>query len=248
MRITNFIQTSFIDYPGKLSSVIFTGGCNFRCPSCHAKHIIDGERIIDEKEIISYLDARKNWIEGVVLCGGEPTLQLGLKDFVRKIKKRGFLVKLDTNGSNFGELQNLLDEKIIDYVAMDIKGPSYLYNELTGKRIDLRDDVEKGMMMTTRFPSYEFRTTIAPIINNEEIKFPSSEDYVNMAKWIIDVTGSDTHSHYFQKFVSRNKEEMIDERLSRESLDGKFYETPDEVMKSVHAEVLKYLPNCSIRG
>ena len=137
MKIGQFLKESVNNYSGKISSVVFSAGCNYRCPACHAKHILDGKSNIDEDEVFNYLESRKGWIEGVVLCGGEPTLQKGLPAFAWRIKSRGFDVKLDTNGSNPGMIENLLKEKIVDYVAMDVKAPKEIYPLAAGKNVEI---------------------------------------------------------------------------------------------------------------
>lgn len=250
MKISEFLKETLVDYEGKHASEIFTADCNLRCHACHAKKIVFGDGKINESEILRYLDSSKDWVDGFVFCGGEPTIQPGLGIFARKIKKIIPSVKLDTNGSNPRVLQGLLEEKLFDYVAMDIKGPSYLYNKLIGRRIDLRDNVEKGMVMTTRFPNYEFRTTVAPVIRDNEkneISWMTIEEAVDMAKWIVDNTRGNLHKHYLQSFVARSKEEMIDERFSKENLSPEMHKTPDKLMKNMQRAISKYLPNCKIR-
>lgn len=126
MKIAAFLKESLIDYPGKLASVIFTQGCNFRCWYCHNPQLVlpdlfDLYHLIDEQIVLNQLANRKNWIEGIVITGGEPTLQPDLPDFIRKIKKMNFEVKLDTNGSNPSMIEQLLKDKLIDYIAVDVK-------------------------------------------------------------------------------------------------------------------------------
>lgn len=245
MKIKAFSKESAIDYPKKISTVVFSPGCNFKCPACYSKNTIYGSEGIDEGEFFDYIDSRKKWIDGVVLCGGEPTLQLDLANFARKIKGKGFFVKLDTNGSNYGTLQDLLEKEVIDYVAMDVKGPPYLYEKIVGKIIDLRDNVEKGMNIVTRFPDYEFRTTVVPIdrTNNgkESISFMSVEEVATMAQWIVYATGSNEHKHYLQPFVVPRRGELIDSRFEE------FSETPRELLDGMQKEISKYLPNCKVR-
>jgi len=243
MQITEFLEETFIDYPGKIvSSVVFTPGCNYRSPACYSKHIIEGNGNYSEDKIFSYLDSRKGWIEGVVLCGGEPTLQLGLKSFIRQIKKRGLPVKLDTNGSNFSVLAELRDENLIDYIAMDVKGPESLYPCIVGKdHLDFRDEVEKGMVLATQFPNYEFRTTIVPIDRNKgKINFMTVNEAVDMAKWIVKRTGSNEHKYFLQPFVP-HKGELVDSRFE------KFLETSKELLGEMKEAVSKYLPMCDVR-
>ncbi|MBU3907480.1 MAG: anaerobic ribonucleoside-triphosphate reductase activating protein [Nanoarchaeota archaeon] len=248
MRISQFLKQSFIDYPGNISSVIFTSGCNYKCPSCHAKHIIYRNERIDEKEFFSYINPRKGWIEAVVLCGGEPTIQEGLRDFARKIKDLGFKVKLDTNGSNPKVLEKLLKENLLDYAAMDVKGPKDMYNQLAGVEVNTIS-LEKSMALIQQFPDYEFRTTIVPIIRDDkktEISFMSVQEAEGIARWIVQTTNNNKHKYFLQKFVARGKE-MIDEHLSKENLSKEMQQTPESLILEMKKAVKKYLPNCDIR-
>src|SRR3989344_1784085 len=133
MKISEFVKESLLDYPGKISAVVFSPGCNYKCLTCHARQIVDDTENISEDKVFSYLDERKGWIDGIVLCGGEPTLQPDIVDFAGRLKKRGLAVKLDTNGSQFSVLQELRERGLVDYVAMDVKGPRELYRGLVGK-------------------------------------------------------------------------------------------------------------------
>jgi len=245
MKIAQFLKESHIDYPGKTpASVVFSAECNYHCPACHAKHIIYSDGKVSEQEVFNYLDLRKGWIEGVVLCGGEPTIQPDLAEFARKLKKRGLCVKLDTNGSNPDVLFELQKEKIIDYVALDIKSSPYLYSQVVGKQIDLRDNIEKGMVIVTQFPDYEFRTTIVPVVRGEnEISWMTIEEAEDTAKYIVDITGNNEHKYFLQKFDPHKKENvLLDERLRE------FPETPDKLIKEMLINVRKHLPNTKIRG
>ena len=240
MEIKEFLKESYIDYFGKVSAVVFTGTCNYKCPACHAKYLFEGNGKVSEKEFFDYLDLTNGWTEGVVLCGGEPTLELGLIDFVRKLKKRDLAVKLDTNGSNPDVLKDLLDKNLIDYVAMDIKGPKNLYSKIVGKEINIKD-IEDSMKLVQDFPNYKFRTTVAPVIRGEDwISFMGVDESEEMAKWIVDVTGNNKHKHYLQKFVPRENG-LLDSRLER------FPETSGELLNKMKNEIIKYLPNCKIR-
>ena len=239
MRIREFLKESFIDYPGRISAVVFSPACNYKCPACHAKPLLTSNGNKSEKEFFDYLDSRKGWIEGVVLCGGEPTLEPGLANFARKLKERGLAVKLDTNGSNPEVLSELKKEGIIDYVAMDVKSPRELYGTITGISGINPKNIEESLQIVSEFPDYEFRTTIVPIIR-KEIDFMTSKEVGNIAKWIIEVTGDSTHKYYLQPFVPRQGE-LIDSRLEE------FPETPKDLMEKAHREAIKYLSNCKIR-
>ena len=126
MKFAGFLKNSFVDYPKEIAAVVFTLGCNFNCWYCHNRGIIDKEKynkpLIDESEVLDFLQSRKGFIDGLVISGGEPTLYgEELKEFIKKVKNLGLKVKLDTNGTNPNFVKNLIDEKLIDFVAMDVK-------------------------------------------------------------------------------------------------------------------------------
>ena len=122
MNILGIEKLSLVDYPNNVCAVLFTGGCNFKCPFCHNSGIVESEfKPLNNIEILDFLECRKKFLDGVCVSGGEPTLQPDLVDFIRKIKNMGYKVKLDTNGTNPNVLENLISLKLIDYVAMDIK-------------------------------------------------------------------------------------------------------------------------------
>ena len=164
MKIGGIIKNSLIDYPGKISYVIFTRGCNFRCKYCHNKSLVIlkyYESLISQKYVLGFLKKRIGQIEGVVLSGGEICLQKGLISFIRKIKKMNYLVKIDANGSFPNVLKKLIDLKLVDYIAMDIKGEETFINKETNQSIKLI--IKSGV-------EYQFRTTVAiPVLSTEDI-------------------------------------------------------------------------------
>jgi pyruvate formate lyase activating enzyme len=163
MRIGGIVKSSLIDYPGKVAAVIFTQGCNFRCPYCHNPELVNPEHFnkpIPEKEILSFLEMRRGLIDGVVITGGEPLLQPEIKDFIKEVKEMGYSVKLDTNGSNPQRLEELLSEGILDYIAMDIKSPIGKYSSVVRAEVDT-DHIRKTLMLITKSGlPYEVRTTL----------------------------------------------------------------------------------------
>ena len=161
MKVIGIEKSSFIDYPGKICTVYFTPGCNFRCAYCHNSPAVMGKgELIKEEEILLYLEKRKKFIDAVCISGGEPTLQEDLDWFIEKLKSKGFFIKLDTNGTNPDILQKLLDKKLIDYVAMDIKGPLYKYSLLAGIEVAVEPIKESINIIKNSNIDYEFRTTI----------------------------------------------------------------------------------------
>ncbi len=172
MKTGGFLKTSMIDFPGIVSCVVFTSGCNFLCPYCHNPDLATGRVSFeegacrDEKEIIYFLGKRKNLLDGVVISGGEPTLQNDLEKFCFKVKNMGYKVKLDTNGSNPKVLENLFKKELVDFVAMDVKTNLERYYLLTGKNFDSRSIAESVEVICCNAPSYEFRTTcVKPFVD-----------------------------------------------------------------------------------
>ncbi len=246
MRIAAFQPESFVDYPGKISALVFSPECNYKCPGCHAKKILTSKERVSAEGFFDYLNSRKNWIDAVVLCGGEPTLETGLIDFIKKIKEKGFLVKLDTNGSNPEILAELLEKNLIDYVALDIKAPKELYPVVAGVNESFISLIEHSIKLVTRFPDYEFRTTIFPVIRQNNVSFMTLKEVEDIAKWIVETTGNNNHKYFLQRFVARSKEEMLTEKLSKENIPG-LKETPEDLLKEMHKKAIKHLPKTKIR-
>lgn len=174
MRIGGIQKTTFLDYPDKMACVIFTVGCNMRCPFCHNRELALGTSPADPaaaggEEVFEFLKNRKKILEGVVISGGEPTLQPDLFDFIKKIKEMGYLVKLDTNGSNPGILKGLIDKKMIDFVAMDIKADWDNYDKATGIKANLREIRKSIMIIEKSGIDYQFRSTIVRGIHDRRM-------------------------------------------------------------------------------
>lgn len=208
MNIAGVQKVTLLDYPGKVACEIFTQGCNFECPFCQNSSLIPitntGE--FSEEEIFEYLNLRKNILDGVVITGGEPTVQKDLKSFIKKIKDLGLLVKLDTNGGNPKVLQELIDEKLVDYVAMDIKNIFNKYNITSGKKINL-DNIKKSIeILKASKIDYEFRTTIIKEMH-------SLDDIISICKLVGNA------KYYLQNF--EDSENVLNHSLhgfSREEL------------------------------
>ncbi len=173
MRIGGFQKISLIDYPGKISAVIFTQGCNFRCPFCHNVELVLPScfsDVLSEDEVLDFLTHRVNKLQGVVITGGEPTIQPDVIAFIEKIKALGYAVKLDTNGSRPAVLHDLLQRHLIDYVAMDIKAPLDRYDEGAGVRVR-KDLIEESIRLIRQSGlPHLFRTTfLKPLLIQEDI-------------------------------------------------------------------------------
>jgi pyruvate formate lyase activating enzyme len=163
MKIGGLQKVSLNDYPGKICATVFTQGCNFRCPYCHNPELVDPSQygpVIPEEEVISFLDKRRGKLEGVTVTGGEPTLQQDLETFLRELKNMRYLIKIDTNGSNPDILSTLIDRHLIDYIAMDIKGPLKRYEQITAVKGEMSLIKRSIQLVMTSGIEYEFRTTV----------------------------------------------------------------------------------------
>ncbi|MBQ7464541.1 MAG: anaerobic ribonucleoside-triphosphate reductase activating protein [Lachnospiraceae bacterium] len=164
MRIYGLTKTTLLDYPGRTACTVFAGNCNFRCIYCHNFELVTDppqDSIIKEEEIIAFLEKRKNVLQGICISGGEPTLDPGLKDFIKKVRDTGYPVKLDTNGYRPEVLKELLSEGLIDMVAMDIKTDRERYPVLTGiPGLDIKKLDESVKLIMESGIEYEFRCTV----------------------------------------------------------------------------------------
>lgn len=162
MLIGGLQKSSLIDYPGKISAIIFTLGCNFACPYCHNPEL--GVSAISTSyqasSILKFLKSRIGKLDAVVITGGEPTLHEKLPEFIKEIKNLDFLVKLDTNGTNPHMLERLINEKLIDYVAMDIKAPIEKYSDVTCSKVKKENILKSIEILKNSNVDYEFRTTV----------------------------------------------------------------------------------------
>jgi pyruvate formate lyase activating enzyme len=175
MRLGGLQKNTLIDYPGKLSCVLFLSGCNFSCPYCHnpdlASGRLTGNAWPDEKAVYDFLESRKGFLDGVVISGGEPTLDRGLFPLCEKIKRIGYPIKLDTNGSQPQVIRQLIDEGLVDYIAMDIKTDLLHYSPLIAKDYDPAQILASIHTIMETARAYEFRTTcVKPIVDEESIE------------------------------------------------------------------------------
>jgi pyruvate formate lyase activating enzyme len=175
MRLGGLQKNSLIDYPGKLSCVIFLSGCNFSCPYCHnpdlASGRLTGNAFPDEKAVLDFLERRKGLLDGVVISGGEPTLDKGLFPICGSIKRMGYPIKLDTNGSQPQVIKRLIDEGLVDYIAMDIKTDPHHYPPLIVKDYDPGQILASIHTIMETARAYEFRTTcVRPIVDEQSIE------------------------------------------------------------------------------
>ncbi len=229
MKIGGFQKTSLLDYPECISAIIWTMGCNFRCPFCYNKQIVFGDaEEMPENEILSFLEKRKGLLEGLVITGGEPLLQEDIAAFAEKVKRLGYPIKIDTNGTYPEKLKELIDKKLVDYVAMDVKAPKNKYNQLTGTKTDI-SKIEKSIeIIKSDAPDYEFRTTFAP----ELLK---KEDVIEIAKWL-----DGAKLFYLQQF--KNETSMLSSKLDNVAPYSKEY------LNETLNEIKPFFKNCYVRG
>jgi pyruvate formate lyase activating enzyme len=193
MNISGLQKLTLLDYPSYIACTLFTSGCNFRCPFCHNSPLVTGEKapsVIPESEIMSFLAKRAGVLDGVCITGGEPLLQPDLKDFIIKVRKLGYKVKLDTNGYSPDKLKALLDENLLDMVAMDIKNSPQKYALTAGKKdLDLSLISKSIDLIIHSQIRYEFRTTVVA-------EFHEDSDFKEIAKMI-----KGAKAYFIQNFV-----------------------------------------------
>ncbi len=171
VKIKGFQKTSLIDYHPYVASVLFVSGCNFRCPFCHNPDLVFGDSkipTIEHEKILSYLQEKRKWVDGVCITGGEPCIYADLPEFIGELKKLGLLVKLDTNGTDPEMLQKLINEELIDYVAMDIKAPLDKYDEVVKTKVDKSAIKKSVKIIINSRTDYEFRCTVVPGLFDKE--------------------------------------------------------------------------------
>jgi len=170
--IGGLLKFSMIDFPGKISAIVFTQGCNLKCGYCHNPELIPtapaNPPALTDEDVLYYLEKRRGALDGVVITGGEPAVQPDLKDFITKIKAMGYMVKLDTNGTNPALLQDLLDNKLVDFVAMDIKAPPDKYSSVCGGPVDIEKIKASIMLLRNSGLPHEFRTTYDKTLLDDE--------------------------------------------------------------------------------
>jgi pyruvate formate lyase activating enzyme len=229
MRIGFIQHTTLIDFPGKIACTVFTQGCNFRCGYCHNPELVQKnlwEKRIPTKEFFDFITAKKNKLQGVCITGGEPTIQKDLYNFIKKIKQHNLQVKLDTQGSQPEVLRKLLNADLLDYIAMDIKGPLESYYEISNTKISpakIRDSIE--LVMNSGLP-YEFRTTVV----KDQLKL---EDFHKIGELIAGAS-----LYYLQKFVPTKANDPT--FLTRETYSHREFEKIRKLMRN-------YVKKCKVR-
>lgn len=222
-------KTTLLDYPGYVAATLFTGGCNMRCPFCHNGGLVlepEAQPRIEEEEVLNFLRKRQGILEGICITGGEPTLQPGLEDFIRRVRELGYLVKLDTNGYRPQVLEHLLKQGLLDYVAMDIKASREHYAEACGlPEVDL-SLLEKSveLLKTSQIPG-EFRTTVVKGIH-------SLEEFSAIGRWL-----QGGKAYFLQAYRESNK-----------VICQGFAEFDREQMEEMRKRAAQYIPSTMLRG
>ncbi len=229
-------KITLIDYPGKIATTVFTVGCCFRCPFCHNPELVLsdfsgglGRGAVKEKDFFDFLKKRKKKLEGVCITGGEPTIQKDIVEFIEKIKKEGFLVKLDTNGTRPDVLKKLFDKKLLDFTAMDIKSSLSGYEKACGVKVDKkRIKLSVDLIKNSRV-DYEFRTTVVSGIHLEK-------DFDLIGRWL-----GVSRKYVLQRFQYQGK--IIDENLRERNKKAKKID-----LEKIAEKMKKYFEKVEVRG
>jgi len=201
MNLGGLQKFSLMDYPDKVSCVVFTSGCNLRCPYCHNSELIEmRDSGVSEEDFFEFLDSRKEMLDAVVVSGGEPTIHSDLPEFLERIKDKGLLVKLDTNGTDPEMLERIVGRGLVDYIAMDVKTSPENYGRVGGRKFS--GEVRRSVEIVKDFESHEFRTTMAPGVMDED-------DLTSIAELV-----DGAERYYAQEFRS---ESVLDEDIKLET-------------------------------
>ena len=228
MTVAGLQKLTLLDFPGKTACTVFLNGCNFRCPFCHNFALAKGiaEPLMEAEELLAFLESRKGLLDGVAFTGGEPLMQRELPDLIRKIKAMGYAVKLDTNGCFPDRLKALVEEGLLDYVAMDVKNAPRRYGETVGfLKLETHRIEESIAFLKEGHVDYEFRTTVVhPLHGKEEL--------TEVAQWL-----QGAKRYYLQQF-------RPSEQVPNEALEAPSYQEMKEYLEAVR----KILPIAELRG
>lgn len=231
LPIKGIQKTTLVDYPGKIATTIFFAGCNFKCPYCHNVALVkdpDSLPTIPDEEVLAYLESRRKYIDGVCITGGEPTLYKDLPKFLSELKKIGYSVKLDTNGTNPRMLKELIDSRSVDFIALDIKGPKENYAEVAAAQVDMNNIEESISLLKQSGVKYEFRTTVLP-------RFFKHDDVVKIGQWL-----QGAEKYCLQQFEKRGG--TLDPHMGKETA----YSLKE--LEGMAQGLRKYIKNVEVRG
>lgn len=222
-------KLTLLDYPGKVACTVFTAGCNFRCPFCHnASLVLEPSKYpgIGTKKVLEFLEKRQGVLDGVCITGGEPLLQKDIRTFMEQVKRLGYLIKLDTNGSFPERMIELTEAGLVDYVAMDVKNSEEKYAMTIGMESFELEPVRKSIQyLKTGVIPYEFRTTVVR-------EFHQKQDFISLGEWL-----AGAEKYFLQGFVDSGE-------LIRPGLHGYSEEIMEEAMRIVK----KNVPSVELRG
>jgi pyruvate formate lyase activating enzyme len=228
MKIGGLQKLALVDYPGKVAATVFLIGCNFRCPFCQNPELVTAgdQQEITEKEFFEFLDSKIGLIDGICITGGEPTINADLADFIKKIKAKGFLIKLDSNGSNPEVLKELIDAKLLDFIAMDIKTSLDKYGRATRVEVDV-DNIKRSVkIIKNNGIDYEFRTTVVPgLVEKSDIE--------KIGQWL-----KGAKKIALQQFQNKK---VLDKEFE------KILPYPDEILKEFKKILEKYIKRVELR-
>ncbi len=229
MKLIGLQKMTVLDFPGRVACIVFTFGCNFRCPFCHNASLVlgEGNSDITEEEFFAYLKKRQGILDGVCVTGGEPLLQPDIEDFLKKIKELGFQIKLDTNGMFPEKLKKIVSDGLVDYVAMDIKNAPEYYPITVGKKEIDFDKIKESInfLINEADIEYEFRTTVVAEFHTESM----FEDIGRL------IEGAE--NYYLQGFVDSG--DLICDNLNA---------LPKPIMEKMAERVKPYVKNVNLRG
>ncbi|MDE5995029.1 MAG: anaerobic ribonucleoside-triphosphate reductase activating protein [Oscillospiraceae bacterium] len=229
MQIHGFQKMTLLDFPGRVACTVFTGGCNLRCPFCHNALLVtelQKSDVIPTESVISYLEKRTKLLDGVAITGGEPLLQPDIASFIRKIKGMGYAVKLDTNGAYPAKLRDLIEEGLVDYVAMDVKNCREKYGATVGiPNFDISKIDESIRFLLAGKVDFEFRTTIVK-------EFHTVDDIKRLSEWIAGAP-----KYFLQNFTDSGN--LIGENM---------HECSKETLSLMREAALKHVQSCETRG
>lgn len=230
IKIAGLQKMTLLDYPGKIAATVFLGGCNFHCGYCHNADLVEikaTSKLINTQDFFDFLQKRLDQLDGICVSGGEPLIYQDLPGFLSRIKEYGYAIKLDTNGAEFNRLNEIIGQKLVDYIAMDIKGSAENYAEITKNKVDLEEIKKSIDLIRNSGLEYEFRTTVLPKYHNE----------LEMEKIGQMIKGA--AKYYLQNFRNRN---TLDPDFIREKCF-----TPDQLEK-LRQIAQKYVAVCEIRN
>ena len=228
MKIHGLQKLTLLDFPGHTACTVFLAGCDLRCPFCHNADLLDAsaEAVMDDAELLAFLEKRQGLLDGVAFTGGEPLLRRDLPDLMERVRRLGYKVKLDTNGCHPGALRTMLDRGLVDYVAMDIKNSPERYAETAGvASVDLDKVSESIALLMERAPDYEFRTTVVAQLHDED-------SFRGIGPWIRGAS-----RYFLQAFTDRD------------SVPFAGFSAPSAEDMARYADTLRpFVPTVSLRG